>query len=75
MQRTVKPLRVTPAKPGAYHFLVNGIQPDNGIQDFQGPGLPFLHGMDNLVGNVEKAKEKRRQEWLLNNQKLTTFSC
>ncbi len=25
--------------------------------------------------NVEKAKEKRRQEWLLNNQKLTTFSC
>ncbi|MGC8658792.1 MAG: hypothetical protein ACP5U1_06935 [Desulfomonilaceae bacterium] len=22
MQRTVKPLRVTPAKPGAYHFLV-----------------------------------------------------
>ncbi len=25
--------------------------------------------------NVENAKEKRRQEWLLNNQKLTTFSC
>ncbi len=25
--------------------------------------------------NVEKAKEKRRQKWLLNNQKLTTFSC
>jgi hypothetical protein len=25
--------------------------------------------------NVEKAKEKRRHEWLLNNQKLTTFSC
>ncbi|MGO8882097.1 MAG: hypothetical protein ACLPVO_02635 [Desulfomonilaceae bacterium] len=23
--------------------------------------------------NVEKAKEKGRQEWLLNNQKLTTF--
>ena len=25
--------------------------------------------------NVEKAKEKRRQERLLNNQKLTTFAC
>jgi len=25
--------------------------------------------------DVEKAKEKRRQKWLLNNQKLTTFSC
>ena len=25
--------------------------------------------------NVEKAKEKRRQDWLFNNQKLTTFSC
>ena len=24
--------------------------------------------------NVDKAKQKRRQEWLLNNQKLTTFS-
>jgi transposase InsO family protein len=67
------------ASIGYWIYYYNGVRPHQALFGYP-PAIVHRSGnktrlLEDYRRNVEKAKEKRRQDWLFNNQKLTTFSC
>jgi hypothetical protein len=69
-------------KPRALHvdiYYDNEVRPYQALFGYQ-PAIVYRCDNETRLladhrSNVEKATEKRRQQWLLDDQKLTTLSC